>query len=162
MYVRDFLPNYGEYWPIIYDYVMSVPPIFWILLGVAVIAMLLLGRRSMTNEDRERKIVADEFLNMLERLADEGIISWTAAEREILRHGRNYAWGDLRPGRMKEYQLTSKDIAELKGVIQARREGRDNTPINIPGDKPPVNNKKLLSGGRIGQLIHRRSKRVAM
>jgi hypothetical protein len=152
-----FVGIWGQYWPIIYDVWFEVPPILWILLGVLLLVAFIPRRRiRMSREDMVRRIVSDSVLDMLERLADMGTISWKEAEKEMLRMGRNFAWGDLVPRRLAEYKMTEKDIKQLKGIIKARRDSRRTAgadkAVDIPGD-PPTPKTKKLSSGRIGQLI---------
>ncbi len=109
----------------------------------------------MNREDMVRRIVSDRALDMLEHLADEGTITWKEAEREMIRMGRNYSWGDLVPKRTQQYQLTEEDIKKLKGLLQARRNARKTNGQDVPMPIPDEPKKKKLSSGKIGQLISR-------
>lgn len=160
--MENLITVWDMYWPIIYDYVTRPPPILWILLAIAVIVALIPRRRArMNREEMVQRIVSDAALDMLEHLADKGVITWKEAEHEMIRMGRNYRWGDLIPKRTKEYQLNEKDIKQLKGMISARRNTRklngQDKPVKIPDRDNvvamPKKTKKL--SGRVSQLIAR-------
>ena len=158
MYLDQLQTIWNDYWPLIYDFLSQPPPLLWIILGVAIIVLLLpIRRNKMNREDHVRRVVSDEALKMLENLAEAGRITWAEAEREMIRMGRNFHWGDLLPGRTNNYTLTKRDQEYLKGTIRSRRAKRranGDRPVRIPGDNPPADNKKM-SSGKIGQLIAR-------
>lgn len=121
----------------------------------------LLGKaENVSGPDRAdivRRLVADRILDTIMLMTEKGEISWEEAVTEMTRMGRSPRWSEFKLGRLNDYKLSKQEVAQLKGLLRARRKRPASKPVVLPGDKPNDEKVNSMVTPRLAKMLQRRS-----